>query len=148
MKSSPNSVSTLFFVFHHIYMYIHTHTHTDMNYDAFLALFFILYSINIVNLLDFIFNLFLIFSVKNVLRSKTFIQPLKFLDICFMASSSQVTLRADPRSGKSRLCNVLPAASLLCLLFLILTLSSEYKEEVCMYVYFILLFLSNYLQFP
>ncbi|BBH06820.1 Protein of unknown function D [Prunus dulcis] len=40
-----------------------------------------------------------------------------------------VTLRADPRSGKSRLGNVLPAASLLCLLFLILTLSSEYKEE-------------------
>lgn len=120
-----------------------------MNYDAFLALFFILYSINILNLLDFIFNLFLIFFfVKNVLRSKTFIQPLKFLDICFMTSSSQVTLRADTRSGKSRLCNVLPAASLLCLLFLILTLSSEYKEEVCMYVRFILLFLSNYLQFP
>ncbi|KAI5326823.1 hypothetical protein L3X38_035897 [Prunus dulcis] len=45
------------------------------------------------------------------------------------SSPNSVTLRADPRSGKSRLGNVLPAASLLCLLFLILTLSSEYKEE-------------------
>ncbi|CAL9003767.1 unnamed protein product [Prunus brigantina] len=45
------------------------------------------------------------------------------------SSPNSVTLRADTRSGKSRLCNVLPAASLLCLLFLILTLSSEYKEE-------------------
>ncbi|KAL6278971.1 hypothetical protein ACE6H2_022572 [Prunus campanulata] len=49
--------------------------------------------------------------------------------IAYYAVLEFVTSRADTRSGKSRLCNVLPAASLLCLLFLILTLSSEYKEE-------------------
>lgn len=93
-------------------------------------------SVSTRSLLHFIFNQycksswFYIQSLLNffVKRIKTFIQPLKYL----MTSSSQVTLRADTRSGKSRLCNVLPAASLLCLLFLILTLSSEYKEEVCM----------------
>ncbi|TQD81036.1 hypothetical protein C1H46_033451 [Malus baccata] len=43
----------------------------------------------------------------------------------------QVTLRADLRSGKLCFCSILPAASLLCILFLIVSayISSDYREN-------------------
>ncbi|XP_050116858.1 uncharacterized protein LOC126594540 isoform X4 [Malus sylvestris] len=45
--------------------------------------------------------------------------------------SSSVTLRADLRSGKLCFCSILPAASLLCILFLIVSayISSDYREN-------------------
>ncbi|XP_050143012.1 uncharacterized protein LOC126618860 isoform X1 [Malus sylvestris] len=53
-------------------------------------------------------------------------------EVLLCKHGSPVTFRADSRSGKSCFCSIIPAACLLCILFLIVSVyisSSDYKED-------------------